>query len=124
LAEQDSELARAAAPRTGSVAGDNFLRAAGKEGAGGPPRQIRVIDDQGGYQYGEMSDGSFKILQSPWGSQGIVVRPGMRGFDAIKKHAESVQAVKALLSAGAGVGSSSASAMPARIVPAFDSDTE
>lgn len=61
-------------------------------------RQVAVIDDKGGYKYGQMSDGSFKILSSPRGGAGKIVRPGMKGYDAIKKHAESVRELDDLFS--------------------------
>lgn len=59
-------------------------------------KQIAVIDDRGGYQYGQMSDGSFKILRSPLGGAGKIVRPGTKGYDAIKQHAESVRQLEAM----------------------------
>ena len=58
--------------------------------------QVAVIDDRGGYQYGQMSDGSFKILRSPLGGAGKIVRPGTKGYDAIKQHAESVRQLEAM----------------------------
>jgi hypothetical protein len=59
-------------------------------------KQVAVIDDRGGYQYGQMSDGSFKILSSPLGGAGKIVRPGTKGYDAIKQHAESVRQLNAM----------------------------
>jgi hypothetical protein len=63
-------------------------------------KQVAVIDDRGGYQYGQMSDGSFKILKSPLGGAGKIVRPGTKGYDAIKQHAESVRQLEAMYGAG------------------------
>jgi acyl-coenzyme A synthetase/AMP-(fatty) acid ligase len=72
----------------------------GSMGKGYPGHQVAVIDDRGGYQYGQMSDGSFKILKSPLGGAGKIVRPGTKGYDAIKQHAESVRQLEAMYGSG------------------------
>lgn len=45
---------------------------------------VRTAKGAGGYEFAELADGSFKILQSPTSNLGKIVRPGMRGYDDIK----------------------------------------
>jgi hypothetical protein len=52
-------------------------------GGGGEP-SMPTKKGAGGYEYAEMGDGSYKIVKSPTGNVGTVVKPGMRGYDAIK----------------------------------------
>ena len=53
----------------------------------------------GGYEYGANADGSFMILKSGRGATpGTVVKPGMKGYDAIKKEFEAVKSGKSVSS--------------------------
>lgn len=50
---------------------------------------------KGGYEYGLLPDGAFVILKSGRGAApGTVVKPGMKGYDAIKSEFEMVKAGK------------------------------
>jgi hypothetical protein len=48
------------------------------------PEVVRTAKGAGGYEYAELADGSFKILQSPVANVGKIVKAGERGYDAIK----------------------------------------
>lgn len=48
------------------------------------PAVVKTAKGAGGYEYAELADGSFKILQSPVANVGRVVKAGERGYDAIK----------------------------------------
>lgn len=51
----------------------------------GEPAVVTTKKGAGGYEYAELSDGSYKILKSPLASnRGKVVSAGMRGYDDIK----------------------------------------
>lgn len=56
---------------------------AGAMMGGGEP-SMPTMKGAGGYEYADMGDGSYKIVKSPAGNAGAVVKPGMRGYDAIK----------------------------------------
>ena len=65
----------------------------------------------GGYEYGQLPDGSFVILKSGRGAApGTVVKEGMRGYDAIKQEFEDVKAGKPVSSKPANSKSRSAAA--------------
>jgi hypothetical protein len=48
------------------------------------PDVVNTVKGAGGYEYAELSDGSFKITKSPGANVGKIVKPGMAGYDAIK----------------------------------------
>jgi hypothetical protein len=55
--------------------------------------QVESFEGSGGYKYGMLPDGAFVILKSGRGFRpGTVVKPGMKGFDAIKREFEDVKA--------------------------------
>ncbi len=66
------------------------------------PAVVNTMKGAGGYEYAELSDGSFKILQSPVANVGKVVKAGDRGYDAIK--AEMMGAAKPASRTGSMVG--------------------
>jgi hypothetical protein len=47
-------------------------------------KQYRVVRGQGGYIYKERGDGSIEIVKSPSGASGKILRPGDKGYSAIK----------------------------------------
>jgi hypothetical protein len=61
--------------------------------------QGESFEGSGGYKYGMLPDGAFVILKSGRGAAaGTVVKPGMRGFNAIKSEFEAVKAGKSVSS--------------------------
>jgi hypothetical protein len=48
------------------------------------PAVVNTMKGAGGYEYAELADGSFKILQSPVANVGKIVKAGERGYNAIK----------------------------------------
>jgi hypothetical protein len=53
----------------------------------------------GGYEYGQLADGGFIILKSGRGAAaGTVVKPGMKGYNAIKQEFEAAKAGRPLSS--------------------------
>lgn len=74
----------------------------------------------GGYEYGQLPDGAFVILKSGRGAApGTVVKPGMKGYDAIKSEFEMVKAGKPVSSKPRSVASKPAApkAAPKSEVP-------
>jgi len=74
-----------------------------------PAKQVERFSGKGGYEYGQLPDGSFVILKSGRGAApGTVVKEGTRGYDAIKQEFEDVKAGKPVSSKPRSVASKSA----------------
>jgi hypothetical protein len=57
------------------------------------PQEQGIFAGSGGYEYGMLKDGSFMILKSGKGfNPGSIVKPGMKGYNAIKSEFEDVMA--------------------------------
>jgi hypothetical protein len=64
-----------------------------------PAKQVERFSGKGGYEYGQLPDGSFMILKSGRGAApGTVVKEGMRGYKEIKSEFEALKAGKPISS--------------------------